>query len=349
LNSSAQDNPATIGVLDQFQTELVEFWNRLPNKLFFFGLLVIWLTLFHFFGNPTLGYVDSPSLFGWMMNCYLAHDLEGNLGDDSIGLWVPALVLGLVWWKHKELTSKPLTIWWPAFGLVILGTFLHAVGFFIQQPRVSIIAMLIGIYGLMGKAWGREWLIRIFFPFFLLAFLIPFSSVIEPITFPLRLVASKIVEGICQTALMIDVVREGTILKDPANKYHYEVAAACSGIRSLVGIGLMGTVGAFVFFKDWRRRAVLLALIIPLAVAGNVLRLLSIIIAAEIGGQSAGNYVHEGGPAGLLSLLPYVPAIFGLIYISRWLEEKDAAANKKIKSSQPSFQAAKIPSNNNAT
>ena len=316
------DDQNTVGVLDQFQTEFMEFWRRVPNKGFFLALLACWLALFHFFGNPTLGYVDTPSLFKWMINSYTARDLDGNLQDDSIGMWVPLLVLGLIWWKQKELVAQPLKVWGPGLLVVICGTGLHVVGFFIQQPRLSIIGLLCGIYGLMGMAWGRAWMQKIFFPFFLLFFLIPFSTLIEPLTFPLRLVASKIVEGICQTVLMIDVVREGTMLKDPANKYHYEVAAACSGIRSLVAVGLMATVGAFMYFKQWWRRAVLFALIIPLAVAGNVLRLLTIILAADFWGQEWGNYVHEGGPGGVFSLLPYVPAIFGLIYAGQWLEEK---------------------------
>ena len=323
-----QQAATEVGILDQFQNEFLVFWHRLPNKGFFFALLAGWLALFQFFGNPTLGYVDTPSLFRWMLNSYTARDLEGNLSDDSLGLWVPALVLGLFWWKHKEVLSQPLKLWWPGLLLASFGMFLHFVGYFIQQPRLSIVALLVGIYGLMGMAWGREWLRRIFFPFFLLLFLIPFTTLIEPVTFPLRLLVSKIVEVICHNALMIDVVRDGTILKDPANQYHYEVAAACSGIRSFVAIGLMAVVGAFVYFKQWWRRGALLALIIPLAVAGNVLRLLTIIIAADFGGQSAGNYVHEGGPLGLISLLPYVPAVFGLIYAGKWLAESESSESK---------------------
>lgn len=311
----------TVGVLDQFQTEFVEFWGRLPNKGFFLALLAGWLALFHFFGNPTLGYVDTPSLFRWMLNSYTARDLDGHLQDDSIGMWVPALVLGLIWWKQKELVAQPLKIWGPGLALVVLGMGLHGVGFFIQQPRLSIVGMLAGIYGLMGMAWGRAWLHQVFFPFFLLVFLIPFSTLIEPLTFPLRLIAARIVEWICQEALLLNVLRDGTMLRDGAGHYQYDVAAACSGIRSLVAIGLMATVGSFVFFTQWRRRAVLFALVIPLAVAGNVLRLMSIIIAAKMGGQSWGNTVHEGGPGGVFSLLPYVPAIFGLMYVAQWLEE----------------------------
>jgi exosortase len=321
-------NITEAGVLDQFQTELVEFWRRVPNKGFFLVLLACWLSLFQFLGNSVLGYVDTPSLYRWMLSVYSSRDSEGNLSDESIGLWVPLLVLGIFWWQHKQLISQPLRLWWPGLLLVVFGMVLHVIGYFVQQPRLSIVALLTGIYGLMGMAWGREWLRRIFFPFFLLVFLIPFTTLIEPVTFPLRLIVSRVVEGICHVLLAIDVVRDGTILKDPANHYHYEVAAACSGIRSFVAIGLMATVGAFVFFKQWWRRAVLFALIIPLAVAGNVLRLLTIIIAAEMGGQSAGNYVHEGGPGGIISLLPYVPAIFGLMYAGRWLEEKHGSDSK---------------------
>ena len=39
-----------------------------------------------------------------------------------------------------------------------------------------------------------------------------------------------------------------------------------------------------------------MALAVPFAVLGNMLRLLAIIVAAEMGGQQWGNYVHEGGP-----------------------------------------------------
>jgi hypothetical protein len=47
--------------------------------------------------------------------------------------------------------------------------------------------------------------------------------------------------------------------------------------------------------------------------------MLLIIIAAVMGGQEWGNYVHEST---LISLIPYLPAFVGLLYIGRWLEEK---------------------------
>ena len=60
---------------------------------------------------------------------------------------------------------------------------------------------------------------------------------------------------------------------------------------------------------------------------GNLARLLLIIMTAELGGQEAGNYVHEGGPLGIISLVPYVPAIIGLLLVGRWLEKRETKRN----------------------
>jgi len=53
-------------------------------------------------------------------------------------------------------------------------------------------------------------------------------------------------------------------------------------------------------------------------VAGNVLRLLVIILAAETFGQNAGNAVHTSS---VFSLLPYVPAFAGVLALAHWLRE----------------------------
>jgi exosortase len=316
------DKTETIGVLDQFQTELVGNWKRLPNKGFFFVLLAAWIALFHFLGNPTLGYVNSSSLFRWTLNAYEpnGHYLDSESG---YGILVPFAVLVLFWFKRKELMSLPLRLWWP--GLLIAGfaLALHIFGFMIQQPRISLVAFFGGIYGLMGLAWGWRWLRNSFFPFVLFAFCIPLGGLIEAITFRLRVLVCQIVEMISHLILAIDINRNGTELMDPTGNYHYEVAAACSGMRSLVATLAIAMVFALMSFQTWGKRAMMIASAVPLAVLGNVIRMMTIIITADVWGQSAGNYVHEGGPGGIFSLLPYVPVFIGLILLERWLNKEE--------------------------
>jgi exosortase len=318
---------STIGALDEFQTELVKAWGRLPNKAFFFILLLAWLALFHFLGNSARGYIKTPSLFGWMYEAYNSPNEVAE--NDRHGNFIPFLVLGLFWWKREQLLKLPLKIWLPGILLLVFAMGLHVLGFVVQQPRLSIVALFGGVYGLMGLAWGFQWLVRSFFPFFLFMFSVPLSDSANVITFPLRLLVCQLVEFISRELLGISVIREGTQLFDPSRSYQYEVAAACSGIRSLVAVFLLATIYGFFTYRSLWKRLFVMSTAFPLAVLGNLIRMLCIVIAAEAGGQTAGNYVHDGGPMGIFSLLPYVPAIFGVVLVGRYLKPDEPEPSAK--------------------
>lgn len=297
-----------------FREEFAELWRSLPHKGPFFVLLAGWVLLFHFLGNSTLGYVESSSLFQWLDYVY------SQSTDDDHGYFIPLVVLGLMWWKRHRLIAVAKRPWWPALLLVAFSLALHLAGFMVQQTRVSVVGFFLGIYGLMGLLWGYRWMANTFFPFFLFAFCVPLATLSEPITFPLRLLVTKITGFISETGLGIAVVCDGTRIYDPAGSFQYEVAAACSGIRSLTATFALALIFAFVLFGTWWKRIVIIASAFPLAVAGNVFRLSMIILAAEIWGQSAGTYVHDNS---WLSLLPYLPALGGLFLLSHWMREKD--------------------------
>jgi exosortase len=312
-----------------FRAEFTDCWQRLPNKALFFGLLAAWLALFQFLGNATFGYIDTASLLRWMALAYWnPTDVSPNHGwsigyimngftDDGHGFLIPVVVVVLLWWKRDELLSLGNRLWWPGMILLAVALVMHLVGYLVQQPRVSIVALFAGIYALTGLVWGPAWLRATFFPFILFAFCIPVTSIGEPITFPLRNFVAKIVSIICNDILGMSVIREGTQIFNSAHTYRYEVAAACSGLRSLIAILALATIYGFMTFETgWKRFMVVLSAF-PLAVVGNVLRLLCIIIAAEMSGQAAGNYVHESA---IFSLLPYVPAVIGMMLLGRWLK-----------------------------
>ena len=94
---------------------------------------------------------------------------------------------------------------------------------------------------------------------------------------------------------------------------------------------LLAVILGFVSFQKTWKRVVIIASAFPLAVFGNLLRLLAIVIAAEVGqsysgrGQEWGNFVHEGGPFGFFSLLPYVPAFLGLLILEHYLRKPSSS------------------------
>jgi len=316
------DTQAGNGVLEEFRIEFLDCWHRLPNKAFFLGLLAAWLTLFQFLGNSTFGYDRTQSLLIWLYHIFTSGGLLES--EEAYGLLIPFVVLALFWRKRRELVSLELGLWWPGSILVILGLAFHVIGYLVQQPRLSVIGMFTGLYGLTGLAWGAAWLRASAFPFLLFAFCVPLGVLVQPITFQLRLLVSKLVVLISHFILAIDVERDGTMLMDITHRYHYEVAAACSGIRSLLATFALAVILAFISFRKSWKRLVVMASALPLAVMGNLLRMLAIIIAAELGGQDWGNRVHEGGPLGIFSLLPYVPAFFGLLVMEHFLQKRSS-------------------------
>ena len=316
--------------------EVRALWHQVPTPWAVLGLLAVWVAVFHWLGNSTLGYIDNSSLFGWWYWVFtrMGERADGTFdvgavfsADEAYAWFVPWAVLWLLWSRRQDLIALPKKVCWWGLGLLILGAVAHVGGYMVQQARVSFLGFLLGVYGITGLIWGSGWMRATLFPFGLLLFCMPIGTTGEVVTFPLRLLATKITSGLCQVVLGINVVREGTVLYDAGHTYQYEVAAACSGIRSLTAILAFAMVYAYLNFNTTWRRLLVVASGLPLAIIANVFRLVLIVLAAEAFGQKAGDFVHENI---FTSLLPYVPALGGLLFLGWWLREnKPARLNDK--------------------
>jgi exosortase len=295
-----------------FVQEVKEAWSAMPNKGLFVSLLWVWVLLFEFVGNSTFGYIQTHSLYTWT---FWAWDNP----DDEHGYLVPFLVLGLFWWKRAQFSGITARPWMGGFGLVAVALMLHVFGYLAQQTRISQAAFYLGLYALIGLSWGPQALARSFFPMCLLAFALPLGTLAESITFPLRLMATTITTVVAGNVLGINVIQSGTQIFEPNGAFQYEVAAACGGLRSLTAVLALCTIFGFMNFNKWPRRLTMIAAAFPLAIAGNVCRLLLIIAVAEAFGRDWGQWVHDNS---VLSLVPYVPPIIGIGLLGRFLTEK---------------------------
>lgn len=290
--------------------EFVSNWQQWPAKPLWFSLLAAWLLLFHFLGNSTLGYIDTRSLFGWMRYCYDQHP------DDEHGYLIPLVILIMFWWKRRELLERVGTVWWPAVGIVTLALALHLVGYRVQQTRISIVAFALGLLGLLGVTWGRRVMVSSFFPIVLFVFAIPLSTVSDTITYPLRILVAKIAWAIGHFILAMPVVLKGSQLVGPEGVF--DVAPACSGIRSLTALGAITMIYAFIGFTSaWKRLTVLLAAI-PLAVAGNVARVTTVIVLGDVFGSDLAMKVEQ-----YLGLVTFTVALGCLLLLGRWLQKSE--------------------------
>lgn len=308
-------------------------WEGFPHIGLLGILFVFWVALFHFTGNSTLGYIKSHSLFVWWYEVMSQSAKTGGLsalldGEDALGWFIPLIVIGLLYWKRESLAALEKKPSWIGVFIIGISLLLHLCGFLAQQTRLSVAAFFFGIFGITGMLWGKRWMRETLFIFGLFIFCIPLGGAADMITFPLRLLATKLSVMTASSIFGLDIIQQGTAILDASGKYQYEVAPACGGIRSLTAIFALAIITGFVSFESLWRRVVLAIAALPLAILGNILRLLAIIFAAELAGHEAGAKVHESS---IFSILPYLPAFIGFWILTGILRE------------QPDYQKAATP------
>jgi exosortase len=239
------------------------------------------LVLFHWYGNTTDVPAFGPSIFRWMTMRW--SDATFTVGEYSHGWLIPLVSGWALWLNRHDLAKAEKKTFWPAAAVVALGLFLHWIGARAQQPRLSLGAFLVTLWGipcfLYGYGVGR----LLLFPCGYLVFCIPMNF-FDSFSFHLRILATVISSGILN-GLGIEVIRSGSAIYAANGAFALEVADPCSGIRSLLAMAAL--TAAYAHFGGgaaWRK-LVLFASSIPLAIAGNIARVMSIGIVARLAGQ----------------------------------------------------------------
>jgi exosortase len=300
--------------------ELRSLWDSLPHKAAVGLVVAAWFALFHFLGNSTLGYIQTESMFGWLQAVYEGGAKQGR--DDELGLMIPWLVGAIIVMRRVELTAIRKEPWMPALALVAIGLLFHLSGYVVQQTRLGVVGFLVGLFGILGMYWGRAWMRGFAFPFLLFFFCVPISVFLDTLTHGLRLLSTLLSTTFCDWILNIDLERAGTIVLHKATAttqgFRFDVAPACSGIRSATVVLLLTVTFAFLNFQTVWRRVFLILLSPVFAVLANVIRLIVVFAVAEAAGQAAGEAVEtKFGFATFLIALGCV----GLV--ARWLREPE--------------------------
>ena len=280
--------------------------------------------VFQFFGNASLGYIKSASLFWWW-----GYQWVNPESETEHGLMILGLSAWLLWRnlrKDKSYgsyeTHGTYDRTWPALAAMVAGLALHAVGFAAQQARVSVVALLLFSWGVLRLGGGRRWGAAAMFPLGFLVLAIPFNA-LDSAGFWLRLWVIKASAGLAHAA-GIGVFQNGTQLLAPDGRYSYDVAAACSGVRSLMALLALSLLLGYLNFRSWGRRGVLVLLCFPLIYLGNVARISAIVFAGQWGGQGWGERVHEVMGFGVFVIVLGGEMIAAWLIARWWPEPRDA-------------------------
>lgn len=228
-----------------------------------------------------------------MLTAHLPSVFNDPLEDMSYGWYVPIFSLYMLWRERRailESVGDP-SVW----GLLVVLPSLFAgfLGIRGSQVRLEIVGFAGMLLGLAWTFFGRQTMQRVLFPAGFLLFCLPLHTYLDLVTIHLRMLAVSIAyETLCGCG--VEVVRQGTMILSPSGAFSIDVAEPCSGMRSL--FAMMALTAGYAYFTQptWLRRGLLFALSIPIAVAGNVARVLSIVaIAATCSSGFATGFYHD--------------------------------------------------------
>ena len=146
-------------------------------------------------------------------------------------------------------------------------------------------------YAFLGRGVGRLML----FPAWFLLFAGPAAHCLDALCAPLRVLVAGTAAGILN-GLGLEAGRAGTVLFSaaPGGAFALDVADPCSGVRSLFAMTAFAAGYAHFMLETPRQRWLLLACAVPIAVAGNILRVLSVCLVAARWGQDIATGAWHG-------------------------------------------------------
>ncbi|MEO9467965.1 exosortase V [Parasphingorhabdus sp.] len=223
------------------------------------------------------------------------------------------LFTGLWLLRRRWVAARPVMKAPPTLPVLVLAAIFLPLFVFARVTQIIEIEgylmyglVLISLYSVVGK----EAMKVMWFPLFYLVFVFPPpDTLIALITQPLKIVISQAAIGFLH---MLGYPIGGAGVMIQIGQYQLLVAAACSGLNSLVSLSAISLFYIYVRHQaNWRYALLLGLMIIPVAVIANFIRVLILILLTyHLGEAAAQGFLHNF--AGITMFLAAVLTIFAI-------------------------------------
>jgi len=237
----------------------------------------------------------------------------------ELGAQGPVILAVIVWliWRERGVLRRfaahsPLL---PGLALLATGIACYVLGRSQSIYSLEIVAQIPVLLGVASLLWGAQGVRRLRFPLALLAFVVPVpGSLLDPLLLPLKDWVSVTVDNLLHF-LGYPIARTGVLLI--IGSYRLLIADACSGLNSMVALSGVGLLYVYLAAHHGRARNVaLLASILPIAFAANIVRVLLLVLITYYDGEAAGRTFHDY--AGVLEVLFAFGAFFAFDRLLGW-------------------------------
>ena len=269
------------------------------GKITFWASLAFTVAVLVWFYGFDLRYGGSrnESATDWVMSAW-NYDL-----DYEHGLLFPFVIAGLIIYRFKDL--KAAVGEGSNWGLLaaLVGILLYAAACRTLQPRIALGGLPFILWGSALYLWGWRVAKMLTFPLFFFWLAIPLPSFQQATTHLQLLATSMAHHG--SGMFGVETYVEGTkVLPLKGDWQPLDIAAGCSGIRSLMALLMISAAWAYVAEMALWKKVVLFLAAFPLAILGNALRVISIFVIAEYGDAKwASTTWHDW--SGLLLFYPF--------------------------------------------
>jgi exosortase len=206
------------------------------------------------------------------------------------GMVVPFICLFLIYLQRKQLLQAPIrgNMKWGA-GLLALGVILYCLGLRAQTEYFGFAAIQIFIVALILWFWGWRVFCVLLFPWLFFVFTWPLPFLDSVVALPLRLIMSHVSYDLLNL-FGTPTLQSGTaVLSAPdmqaglrmGQKFQIDIADPCSGLHSLFALLMISALAAYLSIRSVPLRWLVFLTAIPLAVAGNVVRILFLVWGTE--------------------------------------------------------------------
>lgn len=260
--------------------------NELMTIGFVSVLIGMLFVMFHLLGN-TVANVESKSAFTWMIARW--GDKESFGADYSHGYLIPFVSLAVIWYKRDDFFAVSKQVCQLGLFVIIAALVMHWMGAKMQQTRISLISLILLIWGIPFYFFGWKVAKLLIFPCAYLIFCVPLNF-LDALSGPLQSIAVNMGFANIQ-GLGIECERIGTMLRSPY--FDLNVEAACSGLRSLLAMTALSAVYAYFTQDTLVKKWALFLSSIPIAVVGNIGRIVSIALVSVTTGQKYAAGLHH--------------------------------------------------------
>jgi len=246
----------------------------------------------------------------WIVGGSINKDWEEKAYYWSLML-LPLTMAWQVWALRGHLVGQeePSTTAGPA--VVAVAMTMYYLGVKAVQPRVVVVSGIVLLYGLALSFRGRDVFRLVFFPITFLFLMVPLNFLDDVVGFPLRMFVARI-STMALNGMGIEAVQRGSGIISPV--FSFDVADPCSGIRSLMALTTVTAAYAYVTQRAQWKRWILFFCAMPLAVLGNLARVISIALVAQVYGQKTATEVyHEWSGFILFPVALAVMVLIGLL------------------------------------